>query len=119
VPPYSVVVGVPARAARLRFDPDLASALEQSEWWTWSDEDLESNRELFLTTFRHDPDRAARLLVGLTGPAAYPHGSIPQLMMLSRSDDFEHGPSWCFGSETSWPRATTVDENRGKPGSHT
>lgn len=62
VPPYSVVVGVPARPPKPRFGVELAAALERSEWWTWSDERLQANRELFLTSFLDDPGSAARLL---------------------------------------------------------
>jgi len=34
VPRYAVVAGVPARPIRMRFDPELAAALDASGWWT-------------------------------------------------------------------------------------
>ena len=33
VEPYSIVTGAPARILRMRFDPALISAIEQSRWW--------------------------------------------------------------------------------------
>jgi acetyltransferase-like isoleucine patch superfamily enzyme len=33
VPPYSIVVGVPAKVIKYRFDPDLIQDLLKSEWW--------------------------------------------------------------------------------------
>jgi serine acetyltransferase len=35
VPPYAIVVGNPARIARLRFTPEQISALERIAWWNW------------------------------------------------------------------------------------
>ncbi|MEO6628524.1 MAG: CatB-related O-acetyltransferase [Aquihabitans sp.] len=66
VPPYCVVVGAPGREPRPRFDQDLVTALEQSRWWTWTEAELAAHQELFLTSFRDDPDRARRLLEDLT-----------------------------------------------------
>ena len=34
VPPYSIVVGNPARVVRTRFSPEWVAALLASEWWT-------------------------------------------------------------------------------------
>lgn len=59
---YSTVAGVPAGPSRPRFATDLAEALDRLEWWGWSDERLEANRELFLTSLRDEPERARRLL---------------------------------------------------------
>ncbi len=35
VKPYSIVAGNPARLIRLRFEPDMISALLSLEWWNW------------------------------------------------------------------------------------
>lgn len=43
VPPYTVVVGNPARKLRDRFSPELAEAIELSRWWEL---DLAGLREL-------------------------------------------------------------------------
>ncbi len=34
VPPYAIMVGVPARLIRYRFSPDTCSRLAASQWWT-------------------------------------------------------------------------------------
>lgn len=39
VPPYAIMVGVPARLIRYRFSPDICARLAESQWWT-----LEKNR---------------------------------------------------------------------------
>lgn len=65
VPPYSVVAGVPAGEPRPRFPDDLATALDEVSWWEWPDELLEARSDLFLTSFRDDPDRARDLLAGI------------------------------------------------------
>lgn len=65
VPPYCVVTGVPAGEPRPRFAKDLAVALDQIRWWEWPDEALAARSNLFLTSFRDDPDTARRLLAGL------------------------------------------------------
>lgn len=36
VPPYAIVVGVPARVLRNRCDPELAQTLRRIAWWDWS-----------------------------------------------------------------------------------
>ena len=40
VPPYAIVVGMPARVVRYRFDPETIAAIEASQWWTLDKEDL-------------------------------------------------------------------------------
>ena len=40
VPPYAIVVGVPAGIIRYRFDESIISALEESKWWDYSDDKL-------------------------------------------------------------------------------
>lgn len=37
VPPYTIVVGNPARALRQRFSPDVVERLLQIRWWDWPD----------------------------------------------------------------------------------
>lgn len=34
VPPYAIMVGVPARLLRYRFSPDSCARLAESQWWT-------------------------------------------------------------------------------------
>lgn len=63
VPPYSVAAGNPARVLRSRFPEEVVALLEGVEWWTWTDERLAANRDLFeldLTAVPTD-DLAARI----------------------------------------------------------
>ena len=52
VPSYAVVAGCPARIIRYRFDKELISRLEQTEWWSLSDKDLKE-----LAPFMNNPER--------------------------------------------------------------
>ncbi|ACL60703.1 CatB-related O-acetyltransferase [Methylobacterium nodulans] len=56
VPPYAVVVGVPGRVARLRFEPETIARIEASGWWRL---DRAALRDLIA----REPD-----LLGPTGP---------------------------------------------------
>ncbi len=38
VPPYAVVVGVPAKVIRYRFESDIIDGMMESKWWTWDEE---------------------------------------------------------------------------------
>lgn len=40
VPPYAVVVGVPARVIRYRFDEDTIARIQRTRWWDWDHETL-------------------------------------------------------------------------------
>jgi phosphonate metabolism protein (transferase hexapeptide repeat family) len=62
VPAYTIVVGVPARALRRRFDEKLEAALLRIAWWDWSKEKLagalQDFRALSAAGFaaKYDPD---------------------------------------------------------------
>lgn len=43
VPPYAIVVGVPARVISYRFDRDTIDKLEAVKWWDWDYETLKDN----------------------------------------------------------------------------
>lgn len=45
VPPYAVVVGVPARVKRYRFPPDKIELLLRVKWWEWPAEKIDENAE--------------------------------------------------------------------------
>ncbi|MGS0525314.1 hypothetical protein ACU8V7_09095 [Zobellia nedashkovskayae] len=47
VPPYAIVGGVPAKVLKYRFDEETIRVLEKSEWWNFSDEDIEKVLEIF------------------------------------------------------------------------
>jgi phosphonate metabolism protein (transferase hexapeptide repeat family) len=47
VPPYAIVVGVPGRALRYRFAPEIIAALERIAWWNWPHERLREGLEEF------------------------------------------------------------------------
>lgn len=48
VPPYAVVVGIPARVIRYRFTPKQIRILQQVRWWEWDDETIDKNAELLI-----------------------------------------------------------------------
>jgi len=58
VPPYAVVVGVPAKIKRYRFSPEMIEILLRVKWWNWSIDELNANAEalmspeLFMEKFR-------------------------------------------------------------------
>jgi virginiamycin A acetyltransferase len=47
VPAYAVAVGNPARVMRYRYPDEIIELITPVEWWTWSDEKLRANRDLF------------------------------------------------------------------------
>ncbi len=61
VPPFAVVVGVPARVVRFRFAPEIVEALQRIAWWDWARsrlaEGLEDFRRLDAGAFcrKYDP----------------------------------------------------------------
>lgn len=40
IPDYAVVVGVPARIIRYRYNPEQITALNKIKWWDWPDEKI-------------------------------------------------------------------------------
>lgn len=63
VPAYAVAAGNPARVLRYRFPDEVVERLRDVAWWTWSDERLRANRELFeLDLTAIDVDELARRL---------------------------------------------------------
>ena len=49
VPPFAVVVGVPARVIKYRFEPALQEQLLQLAWWDWDHDRLAAALEDFRT----------------------------------------------------------------------
>lgn len=49
VAPFTVNAGVPARRIRDRFTPAQAAALTEIAWWTWPEERIKQNADLFYT----------------------------------------------------------------------
>ena len=47
MPPYAVVVGVPAKIIKYRFDDEKLATLEQMQWWNMSDDELRQKRDFF------------------------------------------------------------------------
>lgn len=47
VAPYSIVVGVPAKEIRKRFNDETIKSLQELKWWDWPEEMLEKYGELF------------------------------------------------------------------------
>lgn len=42
VPPYAIVVGVPAKIVRYRFDEEIINKLEEIKWWDWNEEEFKN-----------------------------------------------------------------------------
>ena len=47
VPPYAIVVGVPAKVIKYRFSDDEIEALRRISWWDWSCETIKNRIEDF------------------------------------------------------------------------
>lgn len=47
IPAYAIAVGIPARAVKSRFEPDLCRRLQRTGWWSWDEERLKEARGLF------------------------------------------------------------------------
>lgn len=45
VPPYAVVVGVPAHIIRFRFSEENIKILQDRAWWNWSPEEIARNQQ--------------------------------------------------------------------------
>lgn len=52
VPDYAVVVGVPARIIRYRYEQDEIAALNRIQWWNWSDDDIRNRYDDFFLPAR-------------------------------------------------------------------
>jgi phosphonate metabolism protein (transferase hexapeptide repeat family) len=48
VEPYTIVVGVPAKPLRKRFNDEIVRKLERIKWWDWSYEKIKENFNDFL-----------------------------------------------------------------------
>lgn len=48
IPPYSIVVGNPAKIIKKRFNDDKIRYLEKIEWWKWNYEKIKKNKKLFI-----------------------------------------------------------------------
>lgn len=46
VPPYAIVVGVPAKIKGYRFNEKQIFCLEKVQWWNWSNEEINKNFDL-------------------------------------------------------------------------
>ena len=48
VPPYSVVVGVPAKVIKYRYPLDMIRALLKTKWWDWTPEEINKNADALM-----------------------------------------------------------------------
>lgn len=48
-PPYSIIVGSPARVIKSRFEPEIATKLLDIKWWNWPIEKIKDNAHYFQT----------------------------------------------------------------------
>ena len=49
VPPYAVVVGVPAKIKRYRFSPEMIETLLQLRWWNWSIDEINAYADALMS----------------------------------------------------------------------
>jgi len=49
VPPYAVVVGVPAKIKRYRYSPEMIDTLLRIKWWNWSEEEINANFDALIS----------------------------------------------------------------------
>ena len=49
VPPYTVVVGNPAKVVKKRFSDEQIEKLLKIKWWNWEDEKIKANIHLLLS----------------------------------------------------------------------
>lgn len=47
VEPYSILIGVPAKVIRKRFNNIIVKRLEETKWWKWNKEQIEKNEAFF------------------------------------------------------------------------
>ena len=50
VEPYSIVVGVPAKVIKYRFEAEIISLLQALNWWDWNEEEIVKNINLLRQT---------------------------------------------------------------------
>jgi acetyltransferase-like isoleucine patch superfamily enzyme len=48
IPPYAIVVGVPAKILKYRFDNETISELLKNKWWDWKIEDIKKHKSTFV-----------------------------------------------------------------------
>ncbi len=49
VPPYAIVIGVPAKIKRYRFPQELIETLLRVKWWNWSIEEINANADALIS----------------------------------------------------------------------
>lgn len=47
IPPYAIMVGVPAKVKRYRFSSAQIKIIEQTRWWDWGEKQFENNAACF------------------------------------------------------------------------
>lgn len=59
VPPYSIVVGCPAKVIKKRFDDNIIEILLKLQWWNWSEDKIREN----ILMLRNEPQMNKLLLL--------------------------------------------------------
>jgi len=49
VPPYAIVVGVPAKIKRYRFSPEMIKTLLRVKWWHWSADEINKHADALMS----------------------------------------------------------------------
>jgi len=49
VPPYAVVVGIPAKVKQYRFPPEMIEVLLRVKWWDWTIDEINANADALMS----------------------------------------------------------------------
>ena len=50
IDPYSIVIGIPGKIVKKRFDEEIIHLLEKIKWWDWSEEKIISRIDFLRDT---------------------------------------------------------------------
>jgi serine acetyltransferase len=64
VKPYEIVVGIPAKHLRYRFDKEIIDNIEKSKWWEKEDMFYRNNDKLFKSKITLDMSEKLRIISG-------------------------------------------------------
>ena len=49
VPPYAVMLGIPAKVKRYRYESEMIETLLRVKWWNWTEEDINANADALMS----------------------------------------------------------------------
>lgn len=60
---YAIVGGVPAKLIKYRFSEDVRSLLSELQWWNWSKEKIQKNKDFFFANLNNTDVEELRKLI--------------------------------------------------------